>query len=129
MKQLYLSLIRPHLEYACQLWDPYTQNDVNKLESVQKFALKLVSHRWDAGYEELTRLVNVPMLSERRLHLKLVQVYKILHGLYDFPDDILQIHWHIQADWPGHKLCTVPLHELTIIIIHLSPVASELGTR
>ena len=66
-------------------------NDVNKLESVQKFALKLVSHRWDAGYEELTRLVNVPMLSERRLHLKLVQVYKILHGLCDFPDGILQI--------------------------------------
>ena len=91
VKQLYLSLVRPHLEYACQLWDPYTQNDVNKLESVQKFALKLVSHRWDAGYEELTRLVNVPMLSERRLHLKLVQVYKILHGLCDFPDDILQI--------------------------------------
>ena len=91
VKQLYLSLVRPHLEYACQLWDPYTQNDINKLESVQKFALKLVSHRWDASYEELTRLMNVPMLSERRLHLKLVQVYKILHGLCDFPDDILQI--------------------------------------
>ena len=91
MKQLYLSLVRPHLEYTCQLWDPYTQNDVNKLESVQKFALKLVSHRWDAGYEELTRLVNVPMLSKRRLHLKLVQVHKILHGLCDFPVDILQI--------------------------------------
>ena len=91
VKQLYLSLVRPHLEYACQLWDPYTQNDVNKLKSVQKFALKLVSHRWDAGYEELTRLVNVPMLSERWLHLKLVQVYRILHGLCDFPDDILQI--------------------------------------
>ena len=35
------------------------------------------------------------MLSERRLHLKLVQVYKILHGLCDFPD-ILQIQF-IQA--------------------------------
>ena len=91
MKQLYLSLVQPHLEYTCQLWDPYTQNDTNKLESVQNFALKLVSHRWDASYEELTRLMNVPMLSERRLHLKLVQVYKILHGLCDFPDDILQI--------------------------------------
>ena len=91
MKQLYLSLVRPHLEYACQLWDPYVQNDINKLESVQKFALKLISHRWDASYQELTRLVNVPMLSTRRLHLKLAQVYKVLHGLCDFPEDIFQI--------------------------------------
>ena len=59
LQQLYLSLVHPHLEYACQLWDPYTQNDINKLESVQKFTLKLISHRWDASYEELTRLVNV----------------------------------------------------------------------
>ena len=89
MKQLYLSLVRPHLEYACQLWDPYTQNDITKLESIQKFAF-LISHHWDGSYEELTRLVNVPVLSKRRLHLKLAQVYKILHGLCDFPVDIFQ---------------------------------------
>ena len=84
----------------------------------RSLSLKFVSHRWDASYEELTRLVNVPMLGERRLHLKLVQVYKIFHGLCDFPDDILQIQWHIQANWPGHKYC-VPLHGLTIINTYL----------
>ena len=92
LKLLYLSLVRPHLEYASQLWDPYTQNDMDKLEAVQKFALKLVSHRWDASYEELLRLVNVPKLSERRLHLKLAQVYKIIHGLCYFPEDIFEMH-------------------------------------
>ena len=76
------------MEYVCQLWDPYTQNDINKLESVRKFALKLISHCWDVSYEELTRLVNVSMLSERRLHLKLAQVYKIFNGLCEFADDI-----------------------------------------
>ena len=45
--QLYLSLVRPHLEYAAQLWDPYIQSDIDKLESVQKFAVKLVTHQWD----------------------------------------------------------------------------------
>ena len=51
LKQLYISLVRPHLEYAAQVWDPYLKGDIDKLEEVQKFALKLISHRWDLGYE------------------------------------------------------------------------------
>ena len=90
LKQLYLSLVCPHLEYSCQLWGPYTQQDINRLESVQKFALKLISRRWEYGYEELISLVNIPELSNRRLHLKLARVYKIVHQLCDFPEDVLQ---------------------------------------
>ena len=37
MKQLYVSLIWPHLEYAASLWDPHLQKDVNMLENVQMF--------------------------------------------------------------------------------------------
>ena len=43
IKQLYLSLVRPHLDYAAQVWDPHLQKDVQLLENVQKFALKLAS--------------------------------------------------------------------------------------
>ncbi len=39
-KQLYTTYIRPHLEYACPVWDPHLKKDIDKLESVQKFALK-----------------------------------------------------------------------------------------
>ena len=65
---------------------------MDKLEAVQKFALKLVSHLWDTSYEELLRLVDVPMLGERRLHLKLAHVYKIVHGLCYFPEDVFQTY-------------------------------------
>ena len=34
LKQLYLSLMRPHLEYACQVWDPHLSKDMNALESL-----------------------------------------------------------------------------------------------
>ena len=27
IKKLYISLVRPHLDYASQLWDPYLQGD------------------------------------------------------------------------------------------------------
>ena len=89
LKQLYLSLVRPHLEYAAQLWDPHTRRDTDRLEAVQKFALKLVSRRWDCGYDELPDLVGIPTLCERRLHLKLAQVFKIIHNLGYFPDAII----------------------------------------
>ena len=91
LKQLYLSLVRPHLEYAAQLWDPYAQRDIYKLESVQKFALKLVTHQWDSSYDELLSLVNVPKLSVRRQNFKLAQVFKIVHGFCYFPDNIFRM--------------------------------------
>jgi len=38
LKQLYLSTVRPHLDYACQIWDPHLVKDKKILEDVQKFA-------------------------------------------------------------------------------------------
>ena len=40
--QLYISLVRQHLEYASQVWDPYTQRNIDHLENIQKFALAFV---------------------------------------------------------------------------------------
>ena len=50
-----------------------------------------MSRRWDCGYDELLDLVGIPTLCERRLHLKLVQVFKIIHSLCYFPEDIFQM--------------------------------------
>ena len=78
IKQLYLSMVRPHLEYACQVW---IRIDKHKLESVQKFGLKFAARRWDAGYNELLDLFNLPTLEEHRIHLKLGLLFKIIHNL------------------------------------------------
>ena len=90
IKQLYLSLVRPHLEYAAELWDPHTRRDIDKLESVQKFALKVISHQWDTGYEDLLDTVNIPTLRTRRLNLKLSYIFKVVHGITYFPPNIFQ---------------------------------------
>jgi len=39
--QLYFSLIRPHLEYASDVWDPHLQKDITLMENVQKFGLRI----------------------------------------------------------------------------------------
>ena len=38
----YLSLVRPQLEYSGEAWSPYTQNDINRLEQVQRQAARFV---------------------------------------------------------------------------------------
>ena len=91
LKQLYTSLVRPHLEYAASLWDPHTQKDIQLLESTQRFALKLITHNWDHNYQELLALSDLPTLSSRRLHTKLSQLYRIIHGLCHFPEGVIQM--------------------------------------
>ena len=61
LKQLYLSLVRPHLEYACQVWDPHLAGDNKAIESVQKFALKLATAKWDKSYNELLDLAELKL--------------------------------------------------------------------
>ena len=63
LKQLYISLVRPHLEYACQIWDPHLAKDRKKLEDVQKFGCRLAAHQWDTGYWELLEMFDLETLA------------------------------------------------------------------
>ena len=36
--QLYLSLVRPHTEYAAPVWDPHLLSDINSLENLTSWA-------------------------------------------------------------------------------------------
>ena len=85
LRCLYLTCIRPHLEYACQLWDPFTQNGINTLESVQKCACKICLKRWDLDYDSMLAQLNIPKLTTRRKYLKLTTMYNITRGNYYFP--------------------------------------------
>ena len=59
IKQLYLSLVKPHLEYACPVWDPHTMKDKVLLEDLQKFAFRMATKQWDLGYQDLLDTMNV----------------------------------------------------------------------
>ena len=83
--QLYLSLVRPHFEYGSQVWDPHLQKDINQLEGVQKFGLRICAKQWDLSYNELLSNFGLPTLNDRRLYLKLATMFKIIHDLLVFP--------------------------------------------
>ena len=62
--------------------------DTNKLESVQRFALRMCLKQWDLGYQDLLDLSQFPTLENRRLYLKLCTLYKIIHGYFHFPTNV-----------------------------------------
>ena len=75
--QLYLAYVRPHLEYAVPVWDPYQQG--NLLESVQKFALMVYTRNCAMEYGSLLNFCNLPTLASRRQYLKCF-LYQVIHG-------------------------------------------------
>ncbi len=71
---LYLSLIRPILEYAVQAVSPYLQKDIDLSERLQKLATRLAKDLWYFPYERRLEMLGVPPLAHLRLRADLVLV-------------------------------------------------------
>ena len=56
LQNLYLTLVRPLLEYACQVWHPHLVRDIAKPERVQKLALRLCTKQGTLDYSTLLSL-------------------------------------------------------------------------
>ena len=92
LRQFYLSCIRPHLEYACSVWDPYLSKERSLLEDVQTFACKVCCKNWHMGYESMLTHLNIPSLQQRRLQLKANMMHQFVHGTSYVPDGTLHPH-------------------------------------
>ena len=95
LRSIYITCIRPHLEYAAQLWDPHVKRDIQMLESVQKFACKVCLKCWDMDYDNMLHCLDLPLLRVRRQHLKLITMFNIVNGNIVFPAGIFNLHQHL----------------------------------
>ena len=84
--QLYKTFIRPHLEYAAIVWDPYLAKDIESLEKVQRFGLCMALKDWSLDHEQLLQQSSIQKLSDRRSQSRLCHLFKIFYELCDFPD-------------------------------------------
>jgi len=115
---LYKSLVRVHFDYATAVWSPYKQKEIELVESVQRRATKQLPGMKNLPYEERLKSLNLPTLSYRRHRADMIEVYKIMNGLYDpevapilpLASDISQVqnlrgHKHELFKRRSHKKC------------------------
>jgi len=80
---LFKSLVRPHLEYGMPMSFPFKMKDIEKVEKVQRRETEQVKSLRGLSYEQRLKKLNLPTLKYRRHHGDMIEVYKILHGIYD----------------------------------------------
>ena len=101
-KRLFVSLVRPVLEYGCILWSPFYKYYSDKIESVQIqfliFALRGLN--WNPSellppYESRLMLIDLPSLEKRRFMLRALFIIKLIRGLIDSPFLTGEINYNV----------------------------------
>ena len=77
---LYLSLVRPILEYAVPVWCPYIAKDIRALESIQRRASRLAvnQHKGEIPYVHRCKLLKWSSLSHVNLYILLMHIEKTI---------------------------------------------------
>ena len=74
------------MEYASSVWDPFHKLEIDALESVQKFGLRMYFKSWNESYDDLLERAKVPPLKMRREQMKLCHLFKIIKMITEFPN-------------------------------------------
>ena len=81
LTSLFITLVRPHVEYATPVWSPHLKGDRDKIEKLQRRATKLVPELRDKPYEQRLRSLKLATLEFRRLRTDLILLYKHTHNI------------------------------------------------
>jgi hypothetical protein len=110
MMTLYKALVRPHLEYCCQLWHPFKQKHIELIEGVQRTftnQIKSVNH---LDYWKRLKALKLYSLERRRERYIILYTWKILNG--KVPNVNAQHQYSITIKEPVSKrrgpMCAIP---------------------
>ena len=84
MINAYKTLVRPHIEYAVQLWNLSTVhgnwNIIMELEDVQRSFTRLVKGIGLLPYKDRLKELQLTILLERRMRGEIIETFKIISG-------------------------------------------------
>ena len=80
--QAYKALVRPQLEYACEVWDPHTDKNIQSLEKIQRRAARWVVNRYrqTSSVGDMLDQLRWESLEERRRRTRLTTLFKFHHA-------------------------------------------------
>ena len=96
LSHLYRCLVLPTLDYCSSVWDPHAKYLIDKLDSVQRLAVKMVTKHWSASSTHMlsTHCLNLCPLQERRWKQKAIVCARILRGCSVIPPSHFTPHPH-----------------------------------
>lgn len=102
VKYLYVTLVRPHLEYCTVVWSPYYNIHINRIERVQKKFLRYLAFRMhfevvDHDYTYLMRSFKISLLNSRRIVNDLKFLFKLLNSIICCPELLSRVNTHVPA--------------------------------
>jgi hypothetical protein len=80
MVKAFVAYVRPTLEYASQLWSPFSVDLINRMERVQRLFTKRIRSVAHLSYDERLNSLGLQRLESRRLYLDVIFLAKIKFG-------------------------------------------------
>ena len=84
--KLFVTYVRPKLEYNTPVWSPYLNHDIDKIESVQRNFTRKACIRCGIKFSSYTHrlyMLNLISLQKRRIINDLLLLYKIVYNISD----------------------------------------------
>ena len=78
-KKLYVTFVRPNLEYAQVVWAPYLFKYINMIKNVQIRATKVVEGLNDLEYSDRLKILDLPTFVYGRARGDMIEMYKHFH--------------------------------------------------
>ncbi len=100
---LFKALVRPHAEYAQAVWHPHKRKHINIIEKVQRRATKTVEGLRNLSYEQRLKRLNLTTLAYRRHRGDMIEVFKIVHGIYNVASSRGILHRNDNMRTRGHR--------------------------
>ena len=103
LRQMFKSLVQPHLDYCSQLWAPLEGKNLEKIEKVLKDFTKRIPELQSMNYWQ--RLKKMKMSSEQRRleRYKIIYIWKIMNELVPNPG----VEWTAAGERRG-RVCLIP---------------------
>jgi hypothetical protein len=123
LKHLYVSLVRPIIEFGCCVWSQYYQVHIDRIEMIQRRFIRFALSRlpWLDSmnlppYVDRCKLLDIQPLQLRRINFDCMLIYDLLSGKIDCPSLLEKLSFNVcnynfRSSSRGNicKLCFVDL--------------------